>query len=101
MLSDAFPDLRYAAPGGIQCEAFPALRHLVVVDNMGDPNAYAREVMDTKCVVDWREALVWREDGAEQRRVHAYADELRSDDVVNLQFTRCVGGIGLRRSVCM
>lgn len=91
-LSDAYPDLRYSTPGNIQCEALPALRHLVVVNNIADPDAYKSEMMDTKCIVDWRETLVWREDGAEQRRVRAYVDELRSDDVINLQFTRCVGG---------
>ena len=97
MLSDAFPDLRNSTPGNIQCEALPALRHLVVVNNMADASAYEREVMDARCIVDWREAFVWRRKGVEQRRVRAYADELRSDDIVNLQFTRCVGCIWLRR----
>jgi hypothetical protein len=92
MLSEAFPDLCDSTPGDIRCEALPVLRHLVVVDNLADPNAYQKEIMDTKCVTDWREMLVWREDGAEQRRVRAYAKELRSDDVINLQFTRCVFG---------
>lgn len=88
MLSDALPDLRYSTPGNIQCEALPALRHLVVVNNLADPNAYQQEVVDTKCIIDWKEMLVWREDGAEQRRVHECVVELRSEDVINLQFTR-------------
>lgn len=92
MLSEAFPDLRDSPPGDIRCEALPALRHLVVVDNLADPNAYQKEIMDTKCVTGWQEMLVWREDGAEERRVREYAKELRSDDIINLQFTRCVVG---------
>ncbi|KAG6379668.1 hypothetical protein JVT61DRAFT_10188 [Boletus reticuloceps] len=87
MLSEAFPDLSGACPGEIRCDALPALRHLVVVDNMADPSAFEKEMGDIKCVTDWRETLVWREDGAEARRVRAYANELQSDDVINLQFT--------------
>ena len=90
MLSEAFPDLRDSTPGDIRCETLPALRHLVVVDNLADPNAYQKEIVDTKCVTGWQEMLVWREDGAEGRRVREFAEELRSDDVINLQFTRCV-----------
>lgn len=90
MLSEAFPDLRASVPGDIRCEALPALRHLVVVNNLGDLNAFQKEIMDTKCVTDWQEMLVWREDGVEGRRVRECANELRSDDVINLQFTRCV-----------
>ncbi|KAG8216445.1 hypothetical protein J3R82DRAFT_6551 [Butyriboletus roseoflavus] len=96
MLSDTLPDLRCSTPGNIQCEALPALRHLVVVNNLSDPNAYQEEIADTKCIVDWQETFVWRQDGAEQRRVRECVDELRSEDVVNLQFTRCVLGGGLR-----
>ncbi|KAF8553800.1 acyl-CoA synthetase [Imleria badia] len=87
MLSEAFPDLGASAPGDIQCKAVPALRHFVVVNNLADPDAFQKEIMDTKCVTDWREMLVWREDGAEGRRVREYANKLRSDDVINLQFT--------------
>jgi hypothetical protein len=39
---------------------------------------------------------VWREDGAEQLRVREYADELRSDEVINLQFTRFVPRVLVR-----
>lgn len=95
MLSDTLPDLRYSTPGNIQCEALPALRHLVVVNNLTDANSYQEEIVDTKCIVDWQETLVWREDCAEQRRVRECVDELRSEDIINLQFTRCVLG-GLR-----
>ncbi|KAF9239344.1 hypothetical protein BU15DRAFT_88107 [Melanogaster broomeanus] len=87
MLSDAFPDLRYSNPGNIQAEALPALRNLVIVDNIGNPNEYQQEVMDTKSVIDWRETLVWREDGLEQRRLKELIACQQSDEVTNLQFT--------------
>ncbi|KAF9226330.1 acetyl-CoA synthetase-like protein [Gyrodon lividus] len=87
MLSDAFPDLRYSSPGNIQAEAFPALRNLVVVDNIGDLNEYQKEVIDIKSVIDWREALVWREDGSEQHCINELIDSHQSDEVINLQFT--------------
>ncbi|KIJ04946.1 hypothetical protein PAXINDRAFT_21773 [Paxillus involutus ATCC 200175] len=87
MLSDALPDLRYSNPGNIQAEALPALRNLVVIDNIGDPNEYQKEVNDTKCVIDWRETLVWREDGREQDRVKELIDSHQSNEVINLQFT--------------
>ncbi|KAF8842000.1 acetyl-CoA synthetase-like protein [Paxillus ammoniavirescens] len=87
MLSDALPDLRCSSPGNIQAEALPALRNLVVVDNIGNPNEYQKEVHDTKCVIDWRETLVWREDGWEQGRVKELIDSHQPDEVINLQFT--------------
>lgn len=88
MLSDAFPDLRYSSPGNIQAAALPALRNFVIVNNIGDPNEYQKEIMDMKSVIDWREMLVWREDGSEQRMVKELVDSHDSDEVINLQFTR-------------
>ncbi|KIJ63176.1 hypothetical protein HYDPIDRAFT_113780 [Hydnomerulius pinastri MD-312] len=87
MLSDAFPDLRYSTPGNIQAASLPSLRSLIVMDNIGDPNEYRKEIMDTKSVIDWRETLVWREDGSERRRVKELIDSHQSDEVINLQFT--------------
>ena len=101
MLGEALPDLGSSSPGDVQCEALPALRYFVVANNMTDASSYGREVMDTKYVVDWRETLVWREDGVEERRVRACANELRSDDVINLQFTRCVGRVDDRMDVTL
>ena len=87
-LCGAFPALAHSRPGEIQEEALPALRHLVVVDNTG--GGLARELDGVRCAVDFRELLVWREDGAERRAVEAVEGGLRPDEVVNLQFTRCV-----------
>ncbi|RPD78859.1 acyl-CoA synthetase [Lentinus tigrinus ALCF2SS1-7] len=87
MLCDAFPSIANALPGEIQEEALPALRHLVVVDNMGDFKQFEHEMQDVKPVVDFREVLVWREDAAEKRTVEEITESLQVDDVINLQFT--------------
>ena len=92
-LCGAFPALAHSRPGEIQEEALPALRHLVIVDNTGDGasgHGLARELDGVRCAVDFRELLVWREDGAERRAVEAVEGGLQPDEVVNLQFTRCV-----------
>ncbi|KAI6158232.1 hypothetical protein BKA82DRAFT_4068935 [Pisolithus tinctorius] len=86
-LSAAFPDLRHSAPGNIQVADLPSLRNLVVVDDMPDHREYLEEIGDTKCAIDFREMLVWREDGTEQRRVKELVDSHHSDEVINLQFT--------------
>lgn len=39
--------------------------------------------------MDFREVLVWREDSPLKRRVAEIGKGLRSDEVMNLQFTRC------------
>ncbi|KAH7882410.1 hypothetical protein F5I97DRAFT_1939445 [Phlebopus sp. FC_14] len=87
MLSEAFPDLRHSNPGNIQVAALPSLQNLVVVDNIGDSAEYQKETMDTKSVIDWRETLIWREDGPEQRRLKELVNSHNSDEVINLQFT--------------
>ncbi|KIK18800.1 hypothetical protein PISMIDRAFT_175407 [Pisolithus microcarpus 441] len=86
-LSAAFPDMRCSAPGNIQAAELPSLRNLVVVDDMPDHREYLEEIGDTKCAIDFREMLVWREDGTEQRRVKELVDSHHSDEVINLQFT--------------
>lgn len=86
-LSAAFPDMRRSAPSNIQAAALPSLRNLVVVDDMPDHREYLEEIGDTKCAIDFREMLVWREDGTEQRRVKELVDSHHSDEVINLQFT--------------
>ncbi|OCH93936.1 acyl-CoA synthetase [Obba rivulosa] len=87
MLADALPALRHSAPGNIQEPELPTLRHLVVVDNTGDPELFQKEMSKTRCAIDFREVLVWREDGPEARRVQEIAGGLHCDDVINLQFT--------------
>lgn len=86
-LSAAFPDLRHSAPGNIQVADLPSLRNLVVVDDVLDHREYLEEIGDTKCAIDFREMLVWREDGTEQRRVKELVDSHHPDEVINLQFT--------------
>ncbi|KAI6127969.1 acetyl-CoA synthetase-like protein [Pisolithus croceorrhizus] len=86
-LSAAFPDLRHSTPGNIQAAELPSLRNLVVVDDMSDHREYLEEIGDTKCAIDFREMLVWCEDGTEQRQVKELVDSHHSDEVINLQFT--------------
>ena len=90
MLSDAFPELRTSSPGNIQVPALPSLRNLVVVDNIYDAVELQEETRDVKSIIDWKEILIWREDALEQRHVDALTRSQRSDDVINLQFTRWV-----------
>ncbi|KAH9941177.1 acyl-CoA synthetase [Epithele typhae] len=97
MLCDAFPALAASAPGDIQEEALPALRHLVVVTTSAAVWAGALE--GARPAVDFREVLVWREDGAERKEVVERENGLRADDVVNLQFTS--GTTGLPKAVSL
>ena len=90
MLSDAFPELRYSSPGNIQESALPLLRNLVVVDNIHDAAELQRETRDVKSITNWREIFIWREDTSEQRHVEELTLSQRSDEVINLQFTRWV-----------
>lgn len=87
-LADAFPDLRNSSPGNIRAESIPSLRNLVVVNDMSDIGEYSKEILDTECIVDFRETLVWHEDSSEHHRVRHLIGSLRSDEVINLQFTR-------------
>lgn len=90
MLADTLPDLRHSAPGNIQDAALPDLRNLVVVDNQG---AYKQELdrAGVRSAIDWREVLLWREDSREAGVLKEAARSLDRDEVINLQFTRCVG----------
>lgn len=97
-LSSAFPALANSAQGGIQEPAIPSLKNLVVVDNTpgaygkvgGDLRQFEEECEVARCVVDFREVLVWREDSPLKTRVAEIARSLHHDEVMNLQFTRCV-----------
>jgi hypothetical protein len=90
MLSDAFPELRDSSPGNIQVSALPSLKNLVVVDNIHDAAELQQEIRDVKSVINWKEILIWQEDALEQRRVEELTQSQRSDEVINLQFTRWV-----------
>jgi hypothetical protein len=88
MLSDAFPELCNSSPGNIQEPTLPLLRNLVVVSDINDTAEWHQEMCDVKSITDWREVLIWREDTWEQRRIEELVQSQRSDEVINLQFTR-------------
>ena len=54
--------------------------------------ALERELEGARPAVDFREVMVWREDAREGRMVRELEAGLRADEVINLQFTRCVRG---------
>ncbi|CAL1708944.1 unnamed protein product [Somion occarium] len=87
LFSEAFPSFKSSAPGEIQEETLPDLKHLIVVDTTSDFKQFQRDLEDTRCAVDFREILVWREDGSEDRRVKEIGRTLHQDNVINLQFT--------------
>ncbi|KAM5532141.1 hypothetical protein V8D89_014166 [Ganoderma adspersum] len=86
-LCDAFPALANSAPGDIQEAALPDLRNLVVVDNTGDFKRFQEEIADVRPAIDFREVLVWREDGGEKRRVEELTAGLDNEEIINMQFT--------------
>lgn len=99
MLSSAFPSLNSTAPGEIQVESLPNLRHLVVFDDAaasvskdfnGNAMTGVKHWQETRAAVDFREALLWNESSREGRTVQEMGNSLGQDEVVNLQFTRCV-----------
>ncbi|KAI0630805.1 acyl-CoA synthetase [Trametes polyzona] len=85
-LCDAFPALAHSRPGEIQEPALPALRHLVVVDNVGT-NQFEDELSGVKPAVDYRETLVWNASAGESRAIEDITAALDAQDVINLQFT--------------
>jgi hypothetical protein len=89
MLSSELPGLRTSAPGNIQDERLPELRHLVLVDNQ---DVYSKELdeLGLRSVVDWRETLLWSEGTSEARQQVEISESLQKDEVINLQFTRSV-----------
>lgn len=91
MLANAFPDLRHSAPGDIQEGALPDLRNLVIVDNEAGVLETAQK-LGVRSAIDWREVLLWREDAHMSRVQRDICATLDKDEVINLQFTRCVVG---------
>jgi hypothetical protein len=86
-LSQAFPQIRSQQPGEIQIEEMPELRNLIVVDNAEEETARL-EKLRIKCMVDWREILLWRDNTIERRKLNEIKNGLKKDDIINLQFTR-------------
>lgn len=98
MLSDALPGLASSPPGNINIEALPHLRNMVVIDN-NSPSDASQEIDGVTCAVDWREIILWREDGAEQTALAKLKKSLDNYDVINLQFTS--GTTGLPKAVSL
>lgn len=98
MLSTAFPSILTAAPGEIQAEGLPNLRHLVVFDDIAasvpgkgagsNKPSGLKPWQDTKAAIDFREIFLWNENGQEAREVDQLRKSLDKDEVMNLQFTR-------------
>lgn len=88
-LVEAFPEIVSARPGEMQIEKLPELRNLIVVDNADEHKDYLQNT-DIKSVIDWREVLMWREDVREAEMQREIIQGQNKDEVINLQFTRCV-----------
>ncbi|KAF7974868.1 hypothetical protein HWV62_11121 [Athelia sp. TMB] len=89
LLSGAFPALRDSSPGAIDEPALPALRNIVIVNHTTDREKYRKDLHGLKGTIDWREVMMWREDGREANELKEISKSLNKDDVINLQFTRC------------
>ncbi|KAA1476602.1 acetyl-CoA synthetase-like protein [Dentipellis sp. KUC8613] len=102
LLSKELPSLSSQQPGSIQEERLPALRGIAVVDNtLGKEGVrpFKEDLEVIKCAVDFREVLVWREKGREERIVREMERSLQNDDVMNLQFTS--GTTGMPKAVSL
>lgn len=89
LLAEALPSFRRFSPGGLQEEALPDLKHVVVVDNTHQPKKFHEMLGDFHCAVDFREVLQWQDGGTKENRlVEETKKTLDKDDVINLQFTR-------------
>ncbi|GJE86551.1 acyl-CoA synthetase [Phanerochaete sordida] len=86
ILADALPSLAAAAPGQVRDERLPELRNVVVVDDLGGDEG-AAERARVRAAVDFREILVWRDAGPEQRELEALERGLKEHEIINLQFT--------------
>ncbi|TFY57579.1 hypothetical protein EVG20_g8486 [Dentipellis fragilis] len=102
LLNTELPSLTSQQPGNIQEGRLPALRGLVVLDNtFGKEGArpFGEDLEVMKCAIDFREVLVWREEGREERIVREFEQSLKKDDVMNLQFTS--GTTGMPKAVSL
>lgn len=90
MLVDQFPEMRSMHPGELQIEGLPSLRNFVVVDNADAARNAELERLGVRSMVDWREIPVWSPGSYEERVRKEVEGALDKDEVVNLQFTRCV-----------
>ncbi|KAF9041277.1 hypothetical protein BJ165DRAFT_1488144 [Panaeolus papilionaceus] len=98
MLSQAFVEIRSQSPGNLQVEDLPEWRNLVVVDNREEARRDL-EKLHIKGMVDWREILIWRNNGKEAAEQKQIGAGLERDEVINLQFTS--GTTGLPKAVSL
>ncbi|KAL0948787.1 hypothetical protein HGRIS_008917 [Hohenbuehelia grisea] len=94
MFAKEFPGLRESPPGSIEEPALPELRNLVVFDadyqnaaNTPTPFTEIRDSTGIRCTIDWRDILLWGEDGKEARAIKDISMGQNEKDIVNLQFT--------------
>ena len=74
---------RHGDPG------LPSLRNIVLIDNIsGAGEDFHAELSRIPNAIDFRDALIWREDGASANEVRNIRESLHKDEVINLQFTR-------------
>ncbi|EKM56989.1 uncharacterized protein PHACADRAFT_208155 [Phanerochaete carnosa HHB-10118-sp] len=85
-LADAFPSLASSSPGNVNIKRLPDLKNIVVLDDLGGAQG-AAEMARAKSAVDFREILVWRHAGPEQRELEALERGLQQHETINLQFT--------------
>ena len=87
-LAEAVPVLKSAKSGDIQAEQLPELRNLVVVDNTARSGEFEKVLNETNSAIDFRDLFIWNESAPEQSVIKETAASLKSDEVINLQFTR-------------
>lgn len=91
VLASVFPSLSSASPGRpLNLERLPDLRNIVVFNDLDSEKDFEEEIGVIQPAVDFREVLVWRENGHEHSTVQALERSLHEDEVINLQFTRQV-----------
>jgi hypothetical protein len=66
---------------------------MVVVNDTSSREEWEKETAGFRSLVDFRDILIWDESSKEGRRMKEIGTSLNKDDVINLQFTRCVGTI--------
>lgn len=86
-LAEAFAEMRGAQPGDIQIQDLPELRNIVLVDNAEEARDDLAK-LHIRSMVDWREILMWRQDGHEAKLQQKLYEGLDKDETINLQFTR-------------
>jgi len=88
-LLHVLPSLATTAPDNIQEEALPELRRVIIADNTSDGTRFAASLDKIKAAIDFREVFMWKPSLTEDNIIQEISKIMDSDDVINLQFTRC------------